>query len=356
VKKHRRTPGQNFWRKSALALWLVLAAAGSLCVLAEMSVKGRSRVLDHLWELFWSVGLMAFVGSIIEIRNWTRFVSFLVGPLARFGRLPDLAGAAMLTALFSDKAASSLLSTAYGDGHLSRRSMRIGGMCNSYFAFLSHSLRVLYPVVAVCGWAGTIYFALQFSTGFLFILLLLYWHRRSVGTGELENSPTETPHIPVSDKSSWPEVIKQSAWRTSRIMWRMLIVTVPLYLGVTYLQKHGAFEVIEKWMPSGRHDFLNAQVVAIAVAQLGGLVSAATIAADYQQHQGLGTLQVLLAFLLGSLFGNPVRTLRRNLPSAMGIYPPKDGFVIVVTMQVARAAICAVLIALVWLLLLAGFR
>ena len=40
--------------------------------------------------------------------------------------------------------------------------------------------------------------------------------------------------------------------------------------------------------------------------------------------------------LISSAVGNPVRTLRRNLPTALGIFPPKIACIIVFGMQLSR--------------------
>ncbi len=46
--------------------------------------------------------------------------------------------------------------------------------------------------------------------------------------------------------------------------------------------------------------------------------------------------QVLLAMLAASAIGNPIRTLRRNLPAALGIFPVHAALIIVLSMQFAR--------------------
>ena len=40
--------------------------------------------------------------------------------------------------------------------------------------------------------------------------------------------------------------------------------------------------------------------------------------------------------LVASAVGNPIRTLRRNLPSALGIFPPSVALIIVLGMQFSR--------------------
>ena len=56
--------------------------------------------------------------------------------------------------------------------------------------------------------------------------------------------------------------------------------------------------------------------------------------------------EILLAMLVASAIGNPIRALRRNLPSAMGIFPTRDALTIVVVMQLSRMIGAILLIAL----------
>ena len=67
---------------------------------------------------------------------------------------------------------------------------------------------------------------------------------------------------------------------------------------------------------------------------MGGLVQAAGVAANLRSHGMVTSSQILLAMLVASAIGNPIRALRRNLPSAMGIFPTRDALTIVVVSTV----------------------
>ena len=88
------------------------------------------------------------------------------------------------------------------------------------------------------------------------------------------------------------------------------------------------------------------EVITVMIARIGGLVSAAGIAYELQSSGEISTAQILIAFLAGNIITNPIRTLRRNLPVAMGVFPKKDGFGIVFTVQMFRliSAIIVILI------------
>ena len=76
----------------------------------------------------------------------------------------------MPTALCSNAAANSILVSSHADGHIRTSALIAGGMANSYLAYVSHSIRVMYPVLGAIGLPGALYFAAQFSGGFIVIL------------------------------------------------------------------------------------------------------------------------------------------------------------------------------------------
>lgn len=65
---------------------------------------------------------------------------------------------------------------------------------------------------------------------------------------------------------------------------------------------------------------------------MGGLVQSSAVAASLRAEGPIDNTQVLLAMLVGSAVGNSFRTLRGNLPPALGIFPVSVAFVIVIGM------------------------
>lgn len=326
-------------KKEGKALWIyrlciVISLSITVYLLFQYSSGARIRTLRYLTKLFCMVGLFTFFGTILELRNWTGFMSKVVSPLVIFSRLPHISGISMITSLFSNKAANTMLASSYEEEQIERRSMLATGMCNGYLTFVSHSLRVMFPVVGALGLPAMLYFGTQFSLGLMITIIVMAVHRfltKTVpqhidhnGTGALKKVP------------DWRETLQRSLKRTTAILFRITVVTVPLYLFMTRMMKSNVVGSLEKFIPESLQVYLNGELMAIMIARLGGLLSAASVAGHYYQDFSLTALQIVWALLLGNIVTNPLRTLRRNLPSAMGIFPPKDGMTIVLTMQMSR--------------------
>ena len=119
-----------------------------------------------------------------------------------------------------------------------------------------------------------------------------------------------------------------------------------LMIGVEWLMKNGLFSWWEEHVPDWVNRIFPAELMSIVAAQMGGLVQAAGVAANLRSHGMVTSSQILLAMLVASAIGNPIRALRRNLPSAMGIFPTRDALTIVVVMQLSRMIGAILLIAL----------
>ena len=303
-------------------------------IFAKMKTFGR---------LFAIVGIAAFLGGLMEARRWHMALARVMGKLARMARLPEIVGLAMPTALCSNAAANSILVSSHADGHIRTSALIAGGMANSYLAYVSHSIRVMYPVLGAIGLPGALYFAVQFSGGFIVILGVLLWNRWYVsGHGD-----TPVSGIPPVDEAplGWPSAVGKAAVRSLTLLFRMVCITVPLMLCIEWLLKNGAFNFWEQYVPDQVNRFFPAELVSVVAAQMGGLVQSSAVAANLKAEGLIDNAQILLAMLVGSAVGNPFRTLRRNLPSALGIFPVPVAFAIVIGMQLSRFVVTLVAIA-----------
>ena len=303
-------------------------------IFAKMKTFGR---------LFAIVGIAAFLGGLMETRRWHMVLARVMGKLARMARLPEIVGLAMPTALCSNAAANSILVSSHADGHIRTSALIAGGMANSYLAYVSHSIRVMYPVLGAIGLPGALYFAVQFSGGFMVILGVLLWNRWYVsGHGD-----TPVSGIPPVDEAplGWPSAVGKAAVRSLTLLFRMVCITVPLMLCIEWLLKNGAFNFWEQYVPDQVNRFFPAELVSVVAAQMGGLVQSSAVAANLRAEGLIDNAQILLAMLVGSAVGNPFRTLRRNLPSALGIFPVPVAFAIVIGMQLSRFVVTLVAIA-----------
>ncbi|MEI3479452.1 MAG: hypothetical protein V8Q84_10550 [Bilophila sp.] len=123
----------------------------------------------------------------------------------------------------------------------------------------------------------------------------------------------------------------------------MACITIPLMLGIEYLLKSGALSAFDNPFPVA--SVFPAELLSVVAAQMGGLVQSSAVAANLRAEGLISDAQIVLAMLVGSAVGNPFRTLRRNLPTALGIFPLRVALVIVLGMQFARFAVTLVAIA-----------
>lgn len=116
--------------------------------------------LETFGRLFAIVGIAAFCGGLMEARQWHMVLALLMGRLTRMARLPEIVGLAMPTALCSNAAANSILVSSHAEGQIRTSALIAGGMMNSYLAYISHSIRVMFPVIGAIGLPGVLYFGI----------------------------------------------------------------------------------------------------------------------------------------------------------------------------------------------------
>lgn len=301
--------------------------------------------LPQIGSLIGLVALAAFIGGIAEIFRWHLALGKLFGGLARWARLPDIISLSIPTALYSNAAANGMLVSSHSEGKITHSNLIAGGMVNSYLSYVSHSLRVAYPVIGAVGLPAVCYFGGQFGFGFLFIAAVLLLHRRK-SSAATDAARGDSASAAVPDAPEWRQSLRRTILRVLALVFRMLCLTVPLMIGVEWLMKNGLFSWWEEHVPDWVNRIFPAELMSIVAAQMGGLVQSASVAANLRSHGMVTSSQILLAMLVASAIGNPIRALRRNLPSAMGIFPTRDALTIVTVMQLSRMAGAILLIAL----------
>ncbi len=291
--------------------------------------------LQSFTRLFTIVGIAAFIGAIIELRSWHRFLAKFMGKLTRLARLPNVVGLAMPTALVSSAAANTMLITSHTEGNIRTSALIAGGMANSYVSYVSHSLRVMIPVIATIGLPGILFFSIQFSGGLLVILAVFIWNRWRVD--HQPNYAHEAPEEYLQFKiTSWNDTLKKSIVRAFSLLFRLICITVPLMLGIEWLLKIGAFDFWNELVPANIHKFFPIEAISIVATQIGGLIQSSAVAANLRSEGLINNAQILLAMLVASAVGNPIRSLRRNLATSLAIFPAKIACAVVFSMQFAR--------------------
>ena len=344
-------------KKILLILWLIVSAVIIYYVCTHISHKSLFRSLRTLRKLFILVAVASFIGAIFEYRAWTKFIVFIAAPLVKLGKLSSISAVAFITAIFSNNAANTLIAGSFKEGNISRREMIVSGLCNSFPAMVSHSLRVFFPLFALVGMAAVWYYSFTFTVGLLTTITVLIISRiisqkeqqksleEAESTQDLQEQ-TDKEKEKLHKKYAWKEVLKKSSVRTMKALWRLLYITAPIYLLVGYMSSKHMFDFWKDFVPGKFQHLMTPEMMTVLSARLGGLVSAASAASEYLHSNKIEIWQIVLAFLIGNIITNPIRTLRRNLPTATGIFPGKDGLLIVLILQSVRlvTAIIAIIV------------
>lgn len=294
-------------------------------------------------RLFLFVGLGAMLGAVIEGRCWYRVLAGSLGRVTRAARMPEIVAASIPTALASAPAADSMLVASHARGELSTSTLVAAGMINSFLAHFSHAMRIFYPVVAAIGLPGLAYFVIQFGGMALVIFFVLVWHR--VRAGRREQAPsgcasqTACAAAAAHDPLPWPETLKKGVLRAASLLFRLACVSVPMILAMEWAINAGALNFWERLVPETVSTLFPEQLLTIMAAQIGGLIQSSTLCAGLMAQGLITGPQILLAMLLASVVTNPARTIRRNLPTALAIFPPRAGCIIVLGMQFARLSV-----------------
>lgn len=296
----------------------------------------RARIFGRL---FLYVALGAILGSLIEGRCWYRFLAGTLGRLTRAARLPQIVGAAIPTALASCPAADSMLVASHARGEISRTALVAGGMLNSYLAHVSHSMRVLYPVIAAIGLPGLLYFVIQFSGGAIIIGVVLVIHRLTVRKRVSTEESTAVFDALEHKVQSYSESFRKGLLRAATLLFRIACISVPMILAMEWIIRAGLLNFWTELVPEAVSRHFPEELLTITAAQMGGLVQSSTVSASLLSQGLITPAQVLLAMLVSSAVGNPVRALRRNLPTALGIFSPGTACLIVFGMQFSRLVV-----------------
>ncbi|HBC88931.1 MAG TPA: hypothetical protein DCZ94_18465 [Lentisphaeria bacterium] len=281
------------------------------------------------WILF-AVAIGAFIANIIESRNWTGFIAFIAKPLLKFSRLPGVCGVSFGTAFFSNNAAGSMIASAYSEGKITRKEMFIGAITNSFPAKFKHMMRPAVVIVPLLGLTAILYLAIQLVLEVLQVLLVFSFGRRKT----LEKTECEVPEEKAPPP--WKESIRNSLKATGKILLRVLLITLPIFIFVAYLGDKGVFKKMEKRIPKDLQTVLSPEIIAIMGSKMGGLVSSATVADKMFKEGRVTSLQILIALMAANMITIPFSALRRNLPTALGIFPKRDGAWIVGITQSLR--------------------
>ncbi|MBI4643828.1 MAG: nucleoside recognition domain-containing protein [Deltaproteobacteria bacterium] len=271
--------------------------------------------------IYMGVGLL--VGQAIESLGWAAKLGGVAAPLLRWGHLRRECGASFTAAFFSGILANTMLFTLYQEEKISRREMTVTYLLNSGLpVYLLHLPTTFFIILPLTKQAGLIYLGLTLSAAALRTAAYLVYARVRLPAASAGESSAAAPS-PVKKK-----VLLQEIWGKFRQRFsRVILYTLPIYLLIFVLNDGGFF----KWLRQAMAAYVSvgflpmeaASVVIFSVAT--EFTSGMAAAGAFMQAGTLTVQQTVMALILGNIVATPIRALRHQLPSHMGIFSPKLG-------------------------------
>ncbi|CAD7783000.1 MAG: hypothetical protein KIIPBIDF_01888 [Candidatus Methanoperedenaceae archaeon GB50] len=121
------------------------------------------------------------------------------------------------------------------------------------------------------------------------------------------------------------QAFKESLIRSKPVLKRIVLTTIPITILSFYLIYLGFFAHLTQWLRPVIHLLpLPPEALSIIVAQFGGHLPAYTLASNFLVNHLLGSKEVILALLWGTVVTSIV-SLRYYLPYYWGIFGPHLG-------------------------------
>lgn len=300
-----------------------------------------------------SVGLL--VANLIEALNWTRGVARVTEPLISLARLKDVSGAAFSMAFFSGVAANTMLAEAYDKGTLSRRELILSNLFNSLPTYLLHLPTMFFLVVPFLGGAAFVYVGLTLLSAVLrtaFIVLLGRLWMPPLPKGCVVCRLDEAARA-EDGEGKWRRALRVSLRRFRKRIGKVLTFTVPIYILVYFLNRHGIFGMLEGFLAehAGILSWLHPKAMSIVVFQVASEFTAGLAAAGaLLEAQALPVKQIVLALLVGNVLSTPMRAFRHQFPFYAGIFKPVLATRLIAASQALRAGSVAAVTALYYYL------
>ena len=328
-------------RLKRLLLLSSVAASGTACLVLGSAALPSALLM--LGRILLQVATISFVTALLEFRGLLAKLGRFLAPLTRFARLPADAAAGLTAALASTAATGLLLARAREEGRITRREMILAAVGGAPVTLLVVNLTNAFPIIALIGKAGLIYYLISWTVLFVMLFLVLGYARL---TAPATARGAEAP-APVPEPKRWPIAIRQAGFRTGQFLGRTLFLTVPFFLWTSVAVRYGVFDFAEH-LPEPVQRTLPPEAWSVFAARFGGMLSAAGVAVELLRKELLTTSQLVLVLLLGNVVNGFVRIIRRGMPVSLGIYPGRDGAIISATSMLLRATLTLAAIVIFW--------
>ena len=314
--------------------WLLLLAFTLLGLISWLGLGGAAHHLtaaklyhqlgSPLLRLLAYLGVGLLVGQAIESLGWAAKLGGWVAPVLRWGHLKRESGASFTAAFFSGIMANTMLWTFYQEGKLSRQEMTLTYLFNGGLpVYLLHLPTTFFIILPLTREAGLIYLGLTGAAALLrttALLLLARW-RLAAGSGSEKDAALPAP--PARNEKIFQEIWRKFRRRFSRVAF----YTLPIYCLIFLANDWGLFTWLREATASHLAlSFLPMEAASVVIFSLAAeFTSGMAAAGAFLQTGALTVHQTVLALVLGNIVATPIRALRHQLPSHVGIFSPGLG-------------------------------
>lgn len=276
------------------------------------------KLIDPLLRLIVFLGIGLLIGQILETTGWTGKLAYWVQPLTKWANLKDESAASFVTSFVSGIASNTLLMTYHQEGKISKNELVLTYLLNNGVPmFLLHLPTTFFLVISLAGKAGAIYLVITLLAAIIRSAIILVICRLKLPKACWIWSP-------LVEKTKFPDR------RTMNVIWRkfkdrflrVALYTTPIYVIVFLLNEYGLF----KWMRlslvnSISGDFLPVEAAGMIVFSLAAEFGAGMASAGALITTGaLTEKQAAVALIVGTIVATPIRALRHQAPTHLGLF------------------------------------
>ncbi len=310
---------------------LGLAPGGAHHLTAKTLYRSLASPLLRLL-IYLGIGLLA--GQAIESLGWAAKLGGWAAPVLSWGHFTRESGASFTAAFFSSILANTMLVTLEQEGRISRREMVLTYLFNSGLpVYLLHLPTTFFIILPLTKQAGLIYLGLTLAAALLRSVAILVY-----GRGRLPKDLGQPGAVAAPARPRKERVLTEIWRKFNRRFSRVVLYTMPIFIIIYVASEQGLF----KWLQNtaAAHvslSFLPMEAASVVIFSVAAeFTSGMAAAGAFLQAGALTVPQIVLALVLGNIVATPIRALRHQLPSHMGIFSPKLGTELLVLSQGLR--------------------
>lgn len=284
---------------------------------------------------------------VIELK-WVDRLCFLFAPILRFSHMRDELCLSFPTALGSPTAAFAIIADLYQRKLIDRRELILVSLAISFPGSLSQWRSALPVLIPLVGLPGLLFFGFVMLAEFIKATIALILARlvlKDKGNHRGGVKPQPAQHVPFK------EAMKHSLQSANKIIFGILVVTVPVTIAVYILMNAGLFTLISRYLGNlATYLPVPSEALAIITAQQFSYVAAYTVAGNLLTEGVLSGREITLSLLLGDILASIIN-LRFKIPYYLGIFSPRLGTQIMFLSLLMRVGILSIIVyvlVLVW--------